>query len=227
MLIKASSGFGRTGVLAAQWIAFSLCFLFGGGAFGGVVALLKTTDITGAQTFLNKNNGYQWTFTTNDTQSFQEIQGRFTLKLGPNTTADAVVKLYDASGTLLGSSILQASQATQSYVDYTFSLILDNGDEAPYSPEFQFSNGPNYYLAMTSEADNTGSKTWFIKPGSLTFEVLNATQTAQGSYDGTSFPAGAPSAVPPVPEPTSLLVWSLACLGFARSAKRRSGLKTA
>jgi len=201
----------------------------------GAVAQLLATGQTGAQTFLNKNVGYFWKFTTSDTTSFQEITATFTLKRGPNTVEDVTFKIVDSMNLIIGERSLAASSGSQSFTPYVLSAIRPGGGTAPYNPEFKFSTDGSlktYYLTLTTISPSQ-SETWFIKnDAQLTLSGVSGTPSPRGSFDPTvpnKLPDGGtpdppPPPPPPVPEPASLAVWGLACLGLA-GAKRRLGLK--
>ncbi len=114
-------------------------------------ATIELSDITGAQKFLNTNVGYLWEFTFSSPGT-HALDVNFSLKLAPNTTADAVLSLYEVgvSGVQRTSTLL-ASNATQSFTTKTFGLS-----------SYAFTTGTTYRLALTSSAA-TSSYTWYIK----------------------------------------------------------------
>jgi uncharacterized protein (TIGR03382 family) len=186
-------------------------------------ATIQLSDITGGQKFLNTNVGYLWEFTFGSAGT-HALDVDFSLKLAPNTTADAVLSLY-AVGTpgAVQTSTLLASNATQSFTTKTFSLA-----------SYAFVTGTTYRLALTSTAA-TSSFTWYIKdPNDLNVQgngqgisLTSApiiydpatTTTTQLTSGGTIAPTTASTT--DVPDATSTLPLAVLGLGAALVARRR------
>lgn len=165
-------------------MAFAVC----AGPVEAEVLNIIQTDITGAQTFLNVDNSYEWTFSVAGPQTFDAINGEFTLKLAPGTVEAAVLGLYSANAAwqptgLVGSYALPASVGTQNFTLYTFPLTSTSTSL----------NG-NYYLTLTSDAPNANF-TWYIKEPVKDLAFENDSGVTLSGFSG-----GAPGPAP-VPEP--------------------------
>lgn len=151
-----------------------------------------------------------------DTSKFwTSMKATFVLKIGPNTSNDAVLKMWTADSSSYSQSVrfsssLSPGNATggQSFTAYDFMLYTGAGATLD-----SFFN-----LTLQSDADDNASRQWFIKGDftSTTFDFLDAegnsisSITYLGSGSGTgggsdSFQASSSSA----PEPASAIVFGL------------------
>ena len=181
------------------------------------LTILQTTQ-SGGQTQLDVNHSYFWGFRYTGTSSYNPIAASFTMKIGSQTAAPAVMKLYEAdsnsntTGAALATVSLDPADFTQSFDPVLFTLF----STPTLLPEY-------FNVTLESEAADQQSKAYFIKGnlanavftfqgdgGPLTdFEYLGAGSGTEGGNDNFSS----------VPEPsTAGLTMFAACLmpGLAR-----------
>jgi hypothetical protein len=173
-------------VLAALWVGLGQATA----AQAEVLNIIQTT-ITSAQTDLDVDRSYSWAFGVSGPLTFDSMVGVFTLKTGANTTAPAVLKLFEANGsfqptTEIASFSYPAASASQSFTALTFTL---SGTSVTL-------NG-NYYLLLESPASSTGNFQWFIKDPTQSVVFENDSGQAISGFSG-----GSPV---PVPEPASFV----------------------
>ncbi|MGA1372455.1 MAG: hypothetical protein ACO3Z6_12700 [Pseudomonadales bacterium] len=174
------------------------------------VITLAFSDVTGGQTFLNKNVGYDWTFSFSDNPTFSTVRGSFSLKAGAQSTEDVMLAIYRVdTNVLLGSASLAVGSASSTnFQTYAFDVLSN----------FTFSSGVSYRLRLTSAA-NTGPETWYIKDPNALEATGSATISLAAApiiFDPTNPPAA------PAPSTGALLILGLAYL--ISSARKR--LKT-
>jgi hypothetical protein len=182
---------------------------------GAVPITLTLSDTVGAQTFLNKNVGYDWTFSFSDSPTFSTVRGQFSMKIASNTTQDATLAIYRVdSNTLLGTTSLAAASASSTAFASSNFDVLSN---------YTFSSGVTYRMRLTSTA-NPANETWYVRePNSL-----QATGSASISLASAPivFDPSAPAPAP-APAPSSrvlLFIGLLLLIGSAR--KRLKGLSS-
>lgn len=175
---------------------------------------LTFSDVTGAQTFLNRNVGYAWYFSFSDTPA-HDVLALFSMKKAAATTDTAVASIYRMdTNTLLGSATFSASSASSSsFQTVTFNLLSN----------YTFASGINYLLTLTSTAD-TGNKTWFIKEpealqavGSSTIRLANSPQI----YDPVTTPVSSLQPPSPAPSPAPIALLGAAWLILLRLRRGR------
>lgn len=191
--------------------------LFPSQVFAGY-SIYQTTN-TGPQTFLNKNVGYYWEFALDNTANLgphNDVSVELSIKYVAQTSEPVVVTLYDKNGIVLSSAQKLPGYSPNQFPQRTlFTLAFGS----PYT----FTANDSYYVTITSAA-LTSSQTWQIKSGNITGTGL--IEKNRGFFNPETDPLPPfdnipdPPPAPEVPEPTSLAVWGLACLGLA-SAKRR------
>lgn len=179
-----------------------------GGARAEVLNIIQTT-ITSAQTDLDVDHSYSWTFSVAGPLSFDSIVGKFTLKIGSQASEPAVLELQAANGafqptSLIASVAVPASAATQSFAEIVFPLTSTSTSL----------NG-NYLLTLESNAGTTANKQWFIKDPTSSVVFENNTGTSISGFSG--------GGAVPVPEPASWAgaLVAVACAG-GYLARRRS-----
>lgn len=180
----------------------------GGGVRGEVINIVQT-GIQGSQTSLDTLRSYAWNFTVPTPRTYDSITAKFQLKRGPSTTAPAVMTLWStgssfdiATGTSIGSFSLLSGSATQSFVQYDFSVDTTATQLYGY-----------YALALTSSASTQSSQAWFIKGNTSSLQFLDGNgQVIPDITDNGE--------VVPVPEPSSMLLSGLVATAFAVMVRR-------
>ena len=129
-------------------------------AIGSSPALAQDTyflylDQTGAQTQVDVEHFSSWHIIVKDGASFALGGGNFAMKKGNNTTADAVLTLYEGpntSGTVLGSKTLTVAAFTGQFnpVPFNFGSV-------------QTLTSGRYYVTLTSTAPDVQGQAYFVK----------------------------------------------------------------
>jgi hypothetical protein len=183
---------GSRKVVMLAWAAM-LCVGSAQDGRAEVLNIIQTT-VTQAQTDLDVDHSYAWTFSAAPAQTFDAVTGKFVLKKGPQATAPVILELWEATSaftptTLVGQYAFPASSGSQSaFVEETFfltttSTVLDG----------------NYYLSLTSAAASTANTQWFIK------DPTESVVFQDGSGQPISGITGGGAV--PVPEPQGIAVW--------------------
>jgi len=213
--------FRRFGLMVA---AAALAVLMASSVQAGII-VLKQTGMNGGQTQLDVNHSYYWRFTTLNAGPYDPI-AKFTMKVGPKTTEDAVLELWTADGSFINQALVgvyrmapsELGQNKQSFAERTFVLGVPPTGTTPVTG-YTF-NG-NYNLIFKSSAIDAQAKAWFIKgdlgSSSLVFQDSNGNQqsgfTFGGMGDGNGTTPDSPTTQAPVPEPASLTLWGLLAVG--------------
>ncbi len=168
------------------------------------------TGQSNAQTQIDVNHTSSWTFTTGNVP-YALGGGNFTLKEGPQTTANITLSLYQgssAAGTLVSQISLTNTQFDALYAPpvtnpaqntQSFTLVPIH-----FAAPFTLAANSQYFLALTSTAVDSQSRAYFIK-GYDTFSITTP--------DGQPTP---PDVQIPEPAATGLLMVGLAGLAAAR-----------
>lgn len=170
------------------WLVMAVFAVCAGPAVEAEVLNIVQTNITSAQSDLDVDHSYSWTFSVAGPQTFDAVVGKFTLKTGSQTSEPAVLELSQADGsfnptTLVASYAYPAASASQSYTLLTFAL----------SATSMTLNG-SYILTLESNAVTTGSKQWFIKDPAKSVAFENDSGGAISGFSG--------GGAVPVPEPS-------------------------
>lgn len=194
-------------------------------AQAGSLTILQSTQ-SGANTQLDVNHGYFWSFDYTGSAAYSPIVASFVMKRGPNTTENAVMKLFEAdangnSTNELYSVSLAPSSFTQSYAAVLFTLYSGSPDQTLPT---------KFNVTLTSAALDNQSKAYFIK-GTLTsstfsFKDGDGNDISNFFYNGSgSGSGGTPTPPAAVPEPSTFGL--IASFAAAATLLRRRSRKSA
>ena len=151
------SRFSRPIVHSLYLLGAFLCLM---GPLSATPVYYLSTDQTGAQTQIDVNHTSSWIMTP--TVEFDFGGGLFTMKAGSNPTATVMFSLYEgtnAGGVLLTSVVLTSTQFCAQVSNCgTFAF-----HQFFFTTPVLLAPGTNYFVALTSLADDVQSKAYFIK----------------------------------------------------------------
>jgi hypothetical protein len=201
--------------------------------------VLKQTDITGAQTDLDIETSYLWSFRADTaTPVFSPVMAAFVLKEN-NAVEDACFQLWSADANFQNTLLIAESRITPGVgvIDPRTSTTVASSSsftELPFvftSLDSGYSFLGNYNLVLKSDAGTNGSQQWFVKgtQSNLTFEDENGNTLSGLTYfgtaagDGTTAPSlsGAPSGGVVPESPSVIALGLLGCFGFNSASRHR------
>lgn len=204
--------------LSSAVLAVAGAVLLSNVAEAGSLTILQTTQ-SGGNTQLDVNHGYFWQFQYSGSATFSPIVASFVMKRGPQTTENAVMKVFaaDANGnstTEVYSATLTPSSFTQSYAPILFTLYSGSPDQGLPS---------KFNVTLTSAAIDSQSKAYFIKgnlnASTFSFKDGSGNNVPGFSYDGSgNGDGGTPTPNAVVPEPST---WALLATCLATGALLR------
>lgn len=219
MSSRRSSRGNRFGTLA---LALAAAVAVSGSALGGVVSVYVSTNISGAQTFINQTDISYWTFSTNANAVSNFTGGFFHVKKGGGAGPSANIQFaviagaYSnftanyAAGVYTGASIISDS-ITSGSINTSFTATTFAGTPVTLAAN------TTYTAVIWSAASGTGNDTYYIKNnGDLFWSNSAGTAIDPGGYTT----GGDLATVSSTPVPGAGLA-SLAVVGLAARRRRR------
>jgi hypothetical protein len=135
-------------------------------AYAAPIDITVYTDHTGAQTDVDADNWYVWTFNVTNGTEIDEILGDFTIKRGSQTTEDISFALFEGDGTawqdigdVTSANFLEIFSWAAADVDTSYAPHL-----FPLDPDPNLTDPSKLYsLVLFTEATTSGAFQFFIK----------------------------------------------------------------